>query len=168
MYFFIIRHVQIQWKRFCNFHVILLLLMIQLDHYLSNFLYLTTAGAKCHVTAVKRYTVFTWVGIYYKSLISATSSVGHWVSLNPVQGTRGMMHIIRHVQSQWNRVSNFHFIFCDKCFRGITLYTYFNKCSPERHVPFFCHFLPPGLHGPVQDWKIGICLEAALSLAFWI
>jgi hypothetical protein len=40
--------------------------------------------------------------------------------------------------------------------------------SVLRHVPFLRHFLPLGLHGPAQYLRIGICLEAALSLAFWI
>jgi hypothetical protein len=51
--------------RVCNFHVILLWLMLLRDHFLFRFLYFTTAGVKCQVASVKSCPVIHFSGVIF-------------------------------------------------------------------------------------------------------
>jgi hypothetical protein len=109
--FLVIPHVQNKSNRACNFYVILLLNASK-GSFFPRYLYITTAGVKCCVAAVKRCPVFHSSVVIFSwfsgPLNLAFLSVGNWVPLKPVLGASGMLHffIIPHVQTQWKRVCN--------------------------------------------------------------
>jgi hypothetical protein len=74
------------------------------DHFISRFLYFATTGFKCCDTAEKKLLreVNFSVVIFFWSLPALLSVENWW----------GMLHlfIIPYVQTQWNRVCNFHVI----------------------------------------------------------
>jgi hypothetical protein len=115
-------------KTVCNnFHVILLWLMLPMDHFVSRFVYITTAGVNCCGAIVKLSR--NSLQCYYfagpsGSLMPTLLSVGNWVPLKPVLGVWGMLHlfIIPHVRAESNRTAIFMLFCFDTCFRGITLF----------------------------------------------
>jgi hypothetical protein len=87
------------------------------DHFVSRFLYFTTAGVKYCVAAVKSCTVlhFSVVIFFWSFGIIDASTIKCWELSTAQVGAKGafrMLHlfIISHVQTQSNRVCNSYVI----------------------------------------------------------
>jgi hypothetical protein len=89
-YIFMVPHVQTQSNRVCNFLVILLWLMLPRDHFVSRFLYFTTAGVKCWVAAVKSCPVlhFSVVIFFWSFGIIGASIIKCWELSTAQAGAR--------------------------------------------------------------------------------
>jgi hypothetical protein len=75
----------------CNFHALLLWLMLPRDHFASRFLYFTTAGIKCCVAAVKRCPVlhFSVIIFFWSFGIIDASIIKCWELSTTQAGARG-------------------------------------------------------------------------------
>jgi hypothetical protein len=91
LHLFIISHVHTHSNRACNFHVLLLWLMLPRDHFASRFLYFTTAGIKCCVAAVKSCPVlhFSIIEFFWSFGIIDASIIKCWELSTAQAGARG-------------------------------------------------------------------------------
>jgi hypothetical protein len=129
LHLFIIPHVQTQSNRVCNSYVILLWLMLLRDHFVSRFLYFTTAGVKCRVAAVKSCPVlhFSVVIFFWSFGIIDASGIKCW-ELSTVQagarGREGCCTCSFSLMYRLNKTESAILMLfcCDLCFRGITLF----------------------------------------------
>jgi hypothetical protein len=157
---FIISHVQTQSNRVCNSYVILLWLILPRAHFVSRFLYFTTAGVKCRVAAVQSIPVlhFSVVIFFWSFGIINASAIECWELGTAQAGARGVWDVaLVHYSScadsikpncnsyvilLWLMLPRDHFVYTCLKLMVFTLknqysFSFSNKWSKERDVFFF-------------------------------